>query len=74
MIRLGDEVRDSITGYSGIAVSRTEHLTGAPRVCVQPKVMDGTKPAEDFWFDEGRLETLQENYRVGFQIPRSQKA
>lgn len=70
MIQLGDEVRDTITGYSGIAVSRTEYLTSAPKVCVQPKAMDGVKPVEEFWFDEARLETVQQNYRVGFQMPR----
>jgi hypothetical protein len=57
-IRPGDEVRDTITGYSGIAISRTVHLFSAPRVCIQPKAMDGAKPVEDCWFDEGRLELI----------------
>lgn len=70
MIRLGDEVKDTITTFSGIVVSRTEHLTSAPRVCVQPKTMDGAKPADEFWFDEDRLEVVQQNNRVGFQFGR----
>lgn len=69
MIRLGDEIRDTITGFSGIAISRTEHLTGASRVCVQPKTMDGAKPAEEYWFDETRLEIVQKNHCVGFHMP-----
>lgn len=67
-IRLGDEVRDTVTGYTGIVISLTKSLFSSPRCCLQPKAMDGTKPVEEFWFDEARLETVEENHRVGFQF------
>ena len=46
---LGNVVRDMITGYQGIAASRTEMLGGNVQYAVQPRVPDG-KPNE---FPEG---------------------
>lgn len=54
-INLGDEVKDSITGFIGVAVARTEWITGCPRIVVQPKVKkDGLLP-ESVTFDENTL-------------------
>ncbi len=53
MVKLGDKVKDSITGFEGVAVSRTEYLYG----CVRVGVEGSTKPGESFWFDEQRLST-----------------
>lgn len=56
-IKLGQKVKDRITGYTGIAVGRTHYLQGCDRVLVQPavtkeepeKIPDGTS------FDEPDL-------------------
>jgi hypothetical protein len=54
-IKLGSVVTDSITGFKGIAVSRTEYIYGCSRVGVQPKeIKDGTPIAAQF-FDELQL-------------------
>ena len=37
MKNLGDEVKDTITGFKGIVVARTEWLNGCARVTVQPQ-------------------------------------
>ena len=55
MIELGEEVRDTITGFKGVAVSRNEWLNGCVRYAVQGKVdKDGKVPKEE-WIDEKQL-------------------
>jgi len=53
---LGQEVKDKITGFVGIIVSRAEHLTGCNRYGVQSrKLKSPTETAEWVWFDEHQL-------------------
>lgn len=55
-VKLGMEVKDIVTGYTGIAVAATEYLQGCRRVTVQAKMKkDGTVP-DDCGFDEPQLE------------------
>lgn len=59
MIKLGEEVKDTITGFRGIAVSRVEWLNGCVRYAIQGKVnADGKVPKEE-WFDETQLEVVK---------------
>lgn len=50
---LGQEVTDTLTGFSGVATSRVTHLHGCPRVLVEGHVHDGKVCSE--WVDEPRL-------------------
>ncbi len=55
MINLGDKVKDSVSGFSGIVTCRHEYLNGCARLSVQPPVnKDGTLPDERT-FDEPQL-------------------
>lgn len=59
-IQLGDEVKDSITGFKGIAIGRTTWLTGCDRIMVQPKGINKEgKIYEPQSFDEGTLELVK---------------
>lgn len=59
MVELGDEVRDMLSGFEGIAVSKTSFYLGCERVNVQPKVKkDGTLPGEET-FDDPQLEVIK---------------
>ncbi len=42
-IRLGQEVKDNISGFRGIAVCRCTWLHGCERIVVQPPIPKGTK-------------------------------
>jgi len=55
-IKLGQEVRDIVTNYRGIAVSCTQYLTGCNRISVQPPydTKRGVLP-EELAFDEPNL-------------------
>ncbi len=56
MINLGDKVKDTISGFTGIVTCRHEYLNGCARLSVQPPVnKDGTLP-EERTFDEPQLE------------------
>ena len=59
MITLGSVVRDSITGFSGIAVARTEWLYGCSRIGVEPAELRDGKPIETQWFDEQRVVVVE---------------
>lgn len=57
-IQLGDKVRDTMTGFEGIAVTIADYLNGCRRIAVQPtKLKDGKVP-DDVYFDEQQLERL----------------
>jgi len=56
LVNIGDEVKDQITGFKGIAASRTEFLYGCVRVEVQPQKLKADKNREDsVIFDETQL-------------------
>lgn len=57
-IKLGNKVRDTVTGFSGIVTSRIEYLNGCIQFGVGGKVRkDGGVPGTEY-FDWQRLEML----------------
>lgn len=55
-INLGDKVKDTVTGFTGIAVGRTVWLHGCNRISVQPEgVNKEGKVYEAQGFDEPQL-------------------
>ena len=59
MVKLGDEVKDPITGFKGIAVCRHSYLNGCDRISVQPKIDKKGEVPADISFDEPQLEILK---------------
>lgn len=55
MIKLGDEVVDSITGFNGVAYGKTDYLNGCSRIAVQSRELKDGKPVELQWIDEAQL-------------------
>lgn len=59
MVKLGDEVIDTVSGFKGIVISSTEYLQGCNRMAIQPKVnKDGTLN-EPCHFDEPQLKVTK---------------
>lgn len=53
---LGVELEDAITGYTGIAMGRTEYLTGCNQYGLLNRKPDKDGVPRDWrWFDENRL-------------------
>ena len=55
MIELGQEVREQVTGFTGVVVGRVEYLSGCEQCLVQPPVKEDGTFADSHWFDEPRL-------------------
>lgn len=55
-IRLGSKVRDTITGFEGIAVARTDWLNGCARIGIQAAELQEGKVMDIEWIDEVQLE------------------
>jgi hypothetical protein len=55
-VKLGDMVKDNITGFAGVVIGRAEYLFGCVRILVQPKAMKDGRPVESEWVDEQRLD------------------
>jgi len=54
-VELGDKVKDTVSGFIGIAVSRHIYLQGCHRISVQPEVDKDGKCPESQGFDEPQL-------------------
>lgn len=58
-IGLGDKVRDKLSGFVGIATSRTEWLYNCVRISVAPTCLDKDNKVQDHVvFDEAQLEIV----------------
>lgn len=58
-VKLGDKVRDAVTGFEGIAVAKTEWLNGCMRITVQPPIDKDGKVPDSYTFDEPQLERVE---------------
>lgn len=64
-VKLGKQYKDSICGFQGVAVARTEYLHGCVRILIAPTAL---KPDGDFlpdcWFDEPQLESVRSTLKI----------
>lgn len=58
-IELGSRVRDTHTGFEGIAVAVTHWEHGCSRYGIQPTNLDKGKMREIEWVDEQRVEVVE---------------
>lgn len=59
-VKLGDEVRDQISGFTGVVVAITEWLNGCRRITIQPKALFEGKPVDNNTFDAEQIEKIEE--------------
>lgn len=57
-INLGDEARDTITGFAGVVIGDTKWLHGCRRLTLQPRELKDGKPIDPISFDEPQLELV----------------
>lgn len=60
-LKLGDRVKDKITGFAGIITTITTYLHGCRRVGVSPEELKDGKPLDGQCFDEPQLELLNKS-------------
>lgn len=54
-INLGDTVRDMVTGFEGVAISRVEYLNGCVQFCVKPPIDKDKKMRDGEYIDVHQL-------------------
>ena len=59
-IKLGQKVKDKITGMVGIAVCRAIWMNGCVRVTVQPQELKDGRPVDTYTCDEPDLIVIDE--------------
>ena len=64
MVELGQEVKDVVTGFRGIATAKVEYLNGCLQFCVRPKV-DMPKKGEAQKYPEGKYIDVEQLKTVG---------
>ena len=56
MVKLGDRVKDIISGFEGIATGRIEYLYGCSQIQIVPETMDKDGKKRDAqWLNEQRV-------------------
>ena len=58
-MKLGDKVKDKISGLVGILTGRSEFLNGCVRWMVQPQETKDGKPVDATWMDEEQLDLVE---------------
>lgn len=58
-INLGEEVEDTITGYTGIVVAITYWINGCTRCGIQSTELEKGLPQEPQWIDAPQLEVIK---------------
>ncbi len=53
--RLGQRLRDTVTGLEGIATARLEYLNGCMQYCISPSVDKDGKRVEGWYVDDQQL-------------------
>jgi hypothetical protein len=67
MIDLGDKVKDRISGFTGIALAKSEGLYEATQFRIHSEDLDSTGKVRDgVWIEAERLELLESDKHVGF--------
>lgn len=62
--KLGDEVRDNISGYTGVVVGVTYWLWNCITYGVTSRELKDGAPREAQWMDEERLELVEQTTHV----------
>lgn len=61
MTKLGERVKDTITGFQGIVTARCSYLNGCEQLLIQSQKLDKDgKVIKGEWIDEPQLVVLEE--------------
>ena len=64
MIKLGDQVKDMVSGMVGTAIQKTEYLNGCIQYGVQPKFKKGATEMPTWYIDQAQLVSLTKKKKV----------
>jgi hypothetical protein len=58
MIKLGQQVKDKVTGFTGIATARVEYLSGCVQFCVRPEMVKPGEMPDGQYIDDMQLDVI----------------
>lgn len=67
-IKLGDEVQDIITGFTGIVTAETNYLSGSRSLEVQKQISEDNKYPPSTWISSNYLKKISDGIHVEPQI------
>lgn len=59
-VKLGQKVKDVITGFTGIITGHVEYISGCNQSLLQPPVKPDGDYVESRWFDDDRMLMVDE--------------
>lgn len=65
IVKLGEEVKDTVTNYKGIVICISEFLNGCRRIGVQAKMKKDGTVADAIYFDEPQLRVVGKGVTEG---------
>ena len=66
-INLGDKVKDTITGHTGICTGIIIWLNGCRRIGIQSKAVKDGLPVDVYWVDETTVEVVKQKVKKTIQ-------
>lgn len=60
-VGMGDKVKDTLSGFTGVVIGRAEHMTGCHQVYVLPTSEKDNEIKAGNWFDIERVEKVEAN-------------
>ena len=69
-VDVGDRVKDKVSGFEGIVISRTEFMAGCERIEVQAEKLHEGEPVEAQLFDAPNLDVIKQNALPWKQPPK----
>lgn len=63
-IKLGQKVRDKVTGFTGTVTAKVEYLNGCVQYCVMPKAKEEGKLPTPEYIDVQQLEIFKEKVEI----------
>lgn len=70
MIKIGDMVEDTVTGFRGMAIAKIIYMTGCIRFEIQPKGLRDGRPIKSMWVDETTLINKETGMKeIDFESP-----
>lgn len=70
--KLGIEVKDKITGFTGVITGLANYITGCDQYLVQPQG-EGDKYPDSRWIDEGRLSPTEKGTLIELDDVKAEK-
>ena len=63
--------RDKITGFKGMVIGHADYSTGCDQYLLAPPVDEKGNWVESRWFDEGRLEIVEEEKPINVKAEKN---